>query len=281
MDLRKFVIAATLAASTATSVSAQSVAKMLGDDFSNFGKDAWAVWSSPFSGSGRDWALVGATLGVTGLMMFTDKPIERWAQANDSSAALKIIDPLRRRGVLFSGKYVVPPALGLYIIGVATKNQALRDGVMGCGASWISTAVARRAMYLAVGRKRPETSPDDNQVWEVPQRGGLGEEGWQMRSFPAGHFANAAGCATFLNKRFDMGYAEPAIYAVALGVMLGRTLDHGHWMSDNVVGGALGYAAGSEIARRSLKRRNAAAAPALTVSPSEMGGVSFNFSFRF
>lgn len=282
MKLRFFLAsAAALTFAVAPGASAQSVGKMLKDDWGNVGKDVWAVWSSPFDASGRDWALVGATLGATGLMMFTDLAVEDWAQANDSASALKFLDPLRRHGVLFSGKYVVPPALGLYLIGVATKHQGIRDGVTGCGASWVSTAVARRIMYLAVGRRRPETSPDDNQVWEVPQRGGLGEKGWQNRSFPAGHFANLAGCATFLNKRFEMGIAEPAIYAVALGVMLGRTLDHGHWMSDNVVGGVMGYAAGSEIARRSLKRRAASAASGFNVSPSEMGGVTFQFNWKF
>ena len=280
MQFRKLVVAAALLAAS-TQASAQSVGKMLKDDFSNGGKDIWAVWSSPFHASGKDWALVGATLATAGAMMLVDVPVEHWAQRNDSAAALKFLNPLRRQGHLFAGKYFVIPALGVYIVGVATKNEKLRDGVIGCGAAWGSTAITRRVVYLALGRQRPETSPDDNQNWQVPQRGGLGEAGWQMRSFPAGHFANAAGCATFLNKRFDLGIAEPAIYAFALGVMLGRTLDHGHWMSDNVVGGILGYASGSEIARRSLRRRAAAASPAFSVQPSDMGGVSFQFNWKF
>ena len=102
-----------------------------------------------------------------------------------------------------------------------------------------------------------------------------------MRSFPAGHFANAAGCVTFINKRYDTGIAAPAIYAVALGVMVGRSLDHGHWMSDNVVGGVMGYAAGSEIARRSLRRRAASASPAFSVQPNEQGAMTFQFNWRF
>jgi hypothetical protein len=279
MDFRQLVVAALFA--VPATASAQSVGRMLKDDFSHATKDIWSVWTSPFHASGKDWGLVGATVATTGLMMFTDKGIEDWAARNDSASQLRFLDPLRRHGVLFSGKYVNPPAAALYIIGLATRNQNLRDGVMGCAASWGSTAIARRIMYLAIGRARPDTFPDDPQRWEVPQRRGLSKDGWQMRSFPAGHFANAAGCATFLNKRFDMGIAEPAIYAVALGVMLGRTLDHGHWMSDNVVGGVMGYAAGSEIARRSLRRRAAAASPAFSVQPAQTGAVSFQFNWRF
>ena len=282
MQFRNFLIAAALLGGASVS-KAQSVGKMLKDDWGNMGKDVWAVWSSPFDASGRDWALVGATLAASAAMLPADKPMERWAQRNENASGLKFLDPLRRRGILFSGKYVVPPALGLYVVGVATKNQAIRDGVMGCAASWGSTGIARRVVYLAIGRERPDTSPDDNMRFTLPNKRGLGKDGWQYRSMPAGHFANVAGCATFLNKRFDMGIVEPALYAAALGVMLGRTLDHGHWMSDNVIGGAMGYAAGSEIARRSLKRRAAAAATAtgFNVQPGPEGGVTFQFNWRF
>ena len=280
MHCRKLLVAAALFAAPITA-SAQSVGKMLKDDFSNAAKDIWSVWSSPFHASGRDWALVGATLATSAAMLPVDKPAERWAQRNESASGLKFLDPLRRQGVLFSGKYVVPPALGLYLVGVATKNEAIRDGVMGCAASWGSTGIARRAVYLAVGRERPDTSPDDNLRFSIPNKHGLGSRGWQYRSMPAGHFANVAGCAAFLGRRFDMGIVEPAVYALALGVMLGRTLDHGHWMSDNVIGGVMGYAAGSEIARRSLRRRAAPATPGFIVQPGESGAMTFQFNLKF
>ena len=174
MHFRKLIVAAILLAAP-TTASAQSLGKMLKDDFSYAFKDIWSVWSSPFHAQGKDWALTGATLAAAGAMMVTDKPVERWAQRNDSAPGLRFLDPLRRGGVLFSGKYVNPPAAALYLVGLATKNQGIRDGVMGCAASWGATAVARRVMYLAVGRARPDTCPDDNQRWQIPQRGGLGE----------------------------------------------------------------------------------------------------------
>ena len=260
--------------------SAQSVAQQLGDDLKNAGKDVWGVYSSPFKGSGKDWATVGGVLALTGITMIVDKPVERWAQRNDSAAALKFLDPLRRRGVLFAGKYVVPPAAALYIIGLATNNRNIRDGVIGCAASWGAQSPARKLFYRLVGRRRPESSPDDNHEWDIPSSASTGKSGWQMRSFPAGHFANAMSCASFLGNRFDMGIAEPAVYGVAVGVAVGRTLDHGHWTSDHVLGGIFGYAIGKEVARRSLKRKFESA-PSLTASPNAQGGFTMNFNWTF
>jgi membrane-associated phospholipid phosphatase len=93
-----------------------------------------------------------------------------------------------------------------------------------------------------------------------------------MHSFPAGHFANALSCATYWNKRFRMGAAEPLIYAIAGAVGIGRLADGAHWTSDSVLGGVLGYAVGSEIARRSLARQvQRVGGAALNVSPSPDG----------
>ena len=260
---------------------AQSVGRMLESDVTNLGKDILGVYKAPFEASGKDWATFGGALALTGVSMFLDKPVERWAQANDSAAAFEVIKPLRRGGWLFSGKYVVPPVAALYIIGIATNNQGLRDGVMGCAASWGGSSPPRKLFYRLVGRRRPESSPDDNHVWDIPNSASTGKSGWQLRSFPAGHFANAMGCASFLNNRFQMGVAEPALYGLALAVGFGRTLDHAHWTSDSVLGGIFGYAVGKEVARRSYNRKMAASAPSLTASPNVRGGFNMNFHWQF
>jgi hypothetical protein len=265
----------------AAQTSAQSVAQQIGHDMKYAAKDVWGVYKSPFTGSGKDWATFAGAIALTGATMVLDKPVERWAQANDSAAALKFLDPLRRRGILFAGKYVVPPAAALYLIGLATNNQNLRDGVVGCAASWAAQSPPRKLFYRLVGRRRPETSPDDNHVWDVPNSASAGKAGWQLRSMPAGHFANAMGCASFLGNRFDMGIAEPMVYGVAVGVAVGRALDHGHWTSDHVLGGIFGYAVGKEVARRSLKRTMEASAPAITASPNARGGYSFRMHWQF
>lgn len=273
----------TIAAATfifAGPASGQSVGRMLESDVKNLGKDVWGVYKAPFNGSGKDWAAFGGAIALTGASMILDKPVERWAQRNDSAAALTFLKPLRKGGWLFSGNYVVPPVAALYVIGIATKNQGLRDGVMGCAATWAASSPPRKLFYRLVGRRRPETSPDDNQVWDVPNSAPAGKAGWQMRAFPAGHFANAMGCVSFLNNRFQMGAAEPALYGLALGVAVGRALDHGHWTSDHVMGGVFGYAIGKEIARRSLRRKMATTS-SVAASPNAKGGFSMNFHWQF
>jgi membrane-associated phospholipid phosphatase len=232
-------------------VAAQSVGKMLGDDFKNAGKDIVAVWGSPFDASARDWVLTAAAFGAFGASMLADQSVSDWALRNDSSTFFRAIAPVRRGGKLFSGKYVVPPVAALYVVGVALKNQDLRDFVTGCMSSWGTQSAVRKTVYLLVGRARPDTTPTDPGNWKIPSGGS-----WEMHSFPAGHFANAMACATYWNKRFHLGAAGPAVYALAMAVGVGRLADGAHWTSDTVLGGILGYAVGKEIAQRSVARQS-------------------------
>ena len=280
-------VAAVAVLSLARAASAQTVGEILVNDWRDAGKDVLSVWGSPFDASGRDWALFGATLAVTGASMLIDQPVSDWAIRNKDAWGFRAIDPVRRGGVLFSGKYLVPPIAAAYIAGVAFNNQDLRDFVTGCASSWAANSFARKAVYRLVGRARPDTMPDDPQHWDGPQGG----RDWQMRSFPAGHFANGMACVSYWNHRFKLGAAEPALYALAAAIGIGRLADEAHWTSDSVLGGIFGYAVGREVARRSLKRnakRGAAAATPLTNSPASsfsvsphVDGVAFQMRFQF
>lgn len=56
-----------------------------------------------------------------------------------------------------------------------------------------------------------------------------------------------------------MGPVEPALGVLVAAMGVGRIADRGHWLSDQVVGAAFGFAIGREVARRQLKRKAAAA----------------------
>jgi membrane-associated phospholipid phosphatase len=279
-------VAAVAVLSCARLASAQTVGEILVNDWRDAGKDVLSVWGSPFDARGRDWALFGATLAFTGASMLVDQPVSDWAIRNKDSWGFRAIEPVRRGGFLFSGKYVVPPIAAAYIAGVAFNSQDLRDFVTGCASSWAANSFARKAVYQLIGRARPDTMPDNPQHWDGP---GSGKE-WQMRSFPAGHFANGMACVSYWNNRFKLGAAEPALYALAAAIGIGRLADEAHWTSDSVLGGIFGYAVGREVARRSLKRNAARGGPSaapvasptssFSISPS-VDGVSLQMRFQF
>ena len=285
MRFRTIAVAVTACFAAAPAANAQSVGNMLKDDFTFAARDMGAVWVAPFKASGRDWATFAGAMGLFGVTLLVDQEAGNWVIRQDSAGRFKAIEELRRGGVLFTGKYVVPPVAALYIAGIAFKKQGLRDAVMGCAASWVAQSPPRKLLAGFFGRARPDTTkndpnqfgPNDPDLWDLGWK-----DDWNMRSFPGGHIANVMGCASFWANRFDLGgFGEVALYAVATGVGVGRMADGGHWLSDQVIGAILGYAIGNEIARRQLRRiEGAPMRTGMSISPGVNGTtVSFGWTF--
>jgi membrane-associated phospholipid phosphatase len=227
---------------------------MVVHDVSNAARDFGGIWLAPFHGGARDYLIAARVLGVAAAASPWDDEVDRWAIANRDRGFLDRIRPFRRGGDLYSLNEATPYVGGLYVLGLATGHRGIRDGIFGCAAAYgANTTIRHQVIYRVIGRDRPDTAKNrpegyvpvgavhgDQYDFRVPSRG------YGDHSFPGGHIATMATCASFLSHRFEMGLV------LVMGV--GRIADQGHWMSDQIVGGAFGYAIGREVARRQRAR---------------------------
>lgn len=258
---RSLLLAYLLLVAAAWPAAAQkSVLGMIGKDIEHAGRDIWAVWTSPFDADPRDVLAGLFVLGAGVAISPADDDVDRWAVRNANSSLVDVLEPFRKDGVLYGGGRLAPVAGALYVTGIIVKNQKLRDGITGCGATWLSNNIVRhQVLYRLVGRERPDPSrgdnppppaePGDQYEFDIPNR-----SDWGWNSFPGGHIANIMGCASFFNNRYHFGLVEPVLYAFTGAIWLARTFDRAHWTSDQLVGTVFGYAIGREIARRQLRR---------------------------
>lgn len=139
----------------------------------------------------------------------------------------------------------------MYGVGRLTSNEEIADiGLHGTEAILVGLALAGGIKVLA-GRARPYMGHDD------PHNFGL-LRGWKNHdytSFPSGHsliaFA-AASAVTEETRRFWPDAVWPvgiAMYSGAALVAWSRMFDDMHWMSDVVVGGAIGVFSGRKVVR--------------------------------
>lgn len=240
--------------------TAQSVGQMLGRDIRNSAGDAWDVITSPVRGRPSDYLLAGGAFALTAALMPIDDDVDRFIVAHRDSPVWAPFKPFREGGVAFSGRTIAPVAAGALVLGLATKNQRLQEGIFGCLTAYaVSSAIRTYAVYPLIARTRPDSSRDgfdappaasgDQYHISIP-----GSRQWGEHSAPGGHMTNIAACASFLSHRFSMGAAEPIVYGLAVAVGVSRMLDRRHWLSDNVIGLIYGFAVGKEIALRSGRR---------------------------
>lgn len=160
-----------------------------------------------------------------------------------------------RRLAVIVEEITVPGAFiigaSLYGVGRLAGNDEMADvGLHGTEAILVGLAVTGGLKVLA-GRARPYLGRDDAHNFGFLR-------GWGNRdykSFPSGHtliaFA-AAASVTEESRRFwpnAVWVIGPVMYGGAALVGWSRMFDNQHWLSDVVVGGAIGVFAGRKIVR--------------------------------
>ena len=260
--IRAFALALFATSLFPIGTNAQSVGRMVVDDVTNAARDFGSIWISPFRGSGTDYLIAGGVLAASAALSPLDDDVDRWAVRNRDRGVLDAIRPLRRGGDLYSINKATPYVGGLYVVGLLTKSRGIRDGIFGCAAAYgANTTIRHQVVYRLIGRNRPDTIRNRPEGY-VPVGATQGDQyefnlpskGYGDHSFPGGHVATMATCATFLSHRFRMGPVEPALAVLVTAMGVGRIADQGHWLSDQLVGVAFGYAVGREVARRQVRR---------------------------
>jgi membrane-associated phospholipid phosphatase len=197
--------------------------------------DQRGIWTSPFRWRRTDAKWL-APLGFSTLALVgTDRSTSgELVEHGDNLNRLRISKDISRMGSLYSTGGV---AGVLYLTGRATHNDRLREtGLLGAEALLNSTIVVS-ALKTASQRQRP---PEDHSSGEFFDGGS---------SFPSGHAASAWSLATIVAQEY--GHHRPlvqvGVYGLATAVSLSRYTGRNHFLSDVLVGSAIGYGIGRYV----------------------------------
>ncbi len=244
------LVVACLAA--ATPARGQQTLASVGHDGERIATDALWLWAAPFRMDAGDLALAAGALGTFGALTQADANIQQWLRDHPRSGVVEAIRPFRgfnRLQDMGLTRNLAIVSAGLYVTGFASRSRGLRDAGLGCLTVDVSETLERMGVYALVARERPRNRDTGEELTDA-NRWGFPGGGWEKHSFPAGHAANIMSCVSFWNHRYHMGPLEPVLYATAVGVAFGRTVDQRHWTSDTFLGMAYGYAMGAALAGR-------------------------------
>ena len=195
----------------------------------NILRDQRAIWTSPFHISSSD-AHYLAPIGIGAVALIaTDR---RTAGEVDNGGSLPSVSRnFSRLGTEYS---VGGVAAAFYLIGRARGNARARETGLLSAEALIDSGIVVEALKAITQRPRPRV---DNASGEFFDKG---------NSFPSGHAINAWSLATVI--AYEYGQHRPLIrfgaYGLATAVSLSRYTGRNHFLSDVLVGSALGYGIG-------------------------------------
>jgi len=203
--------------------------------FVNILRDQRAIWTSPFNLHKGDSKWL-APLGLSTLALIaTDRRSSgELVEHGDNTSRLRISKNVSRVGSMYSTAGI---AGVLYLTGRVTHNDRLREtGLLGAEAL-IDGGIVVSALKTASQRQRP---PVDNSSGEFFDGGS---------SFPSGHAVSAWSLATVIAQEY--GHHRPLVqvgaYGLAAAVSLSRYTGRNHFLSDVLVGSAIGYGIGRYV----------------------------------
>ena len=199
----------------------------------NIVRDQRAIWTSPLHLQ-KDDAKWLAPLGLsTATLIATDR---RTADAlDDDRTRLNVSHAISYLG---SGYGASSIAGAFYLIGRTTHNARAREtGLLG-GEALIDSGIVAAVLKRATQRPRPRAGRERGDFFD----GGL--------SFPSGHSIAAWSLATVVaNEYRDNRLVQISAYGLAAAVSVSRYTGRNHFLSDVLVGSAIGYGIGRYVYR--------------------------------
>jgi membrane-associated phospholipid phosphatase len=200
--------------------------------FTNILKDQRDIWTSPLKLRKNDlrWFV---PLGVaTGALIATDRRTPGWL--DDNKTRINVSRDVSRLG---EGYAVGGAAAAFYLIGKATGNAREKETGLLAAEAFIDGGIVAQALKFATQRQRP------------PDGGGSGHFFHGGNSFPSGHSVTAWSFASVVDGEYGKRHplVRYGVYGLAAAVSLSRYTGRKHFLSDVLVGSAIGYGIGHYV----------------------------------
>ena len=200
--------------------------------FKNILRDQKAIWTSPFHLERGDakWIIPGS-IGTMALVTTDRITGDEIAEFDGPKTASRVIS---NAGSIYG---IAGAAGSFYFIGRAKGNARARETGLLMAEAAVDTVLVVAALKGITQRERPDAGAERS---EFLDGGG---------SFPSGHSAQAWAAATIIANEYHRRPVQIAAYGIATAVSVARFTGGNHYLSDVLVGSAIGFGIGQYVYR--------------------------------
>ena len=226
-----FAAAVSVSAQTSPAPTPSPSPSLEHDFFKNIWRDQKAIWTAPFHLDRGDakW-MVPSGVGLMALFATDRITGDEIGEANSQVPWSRHISNL---GSVYS---LTAAAGGFYLLGRAKKNDRARETGLLSAEAIVDSVIVEGVLKGVTQRARPLDGRERSEFFD----GGS--------SFPSGHSTQTWAVATVIAHEYkDRPAVQIAAYGVATAVSVARFTGHKHYLSDVVVGSALGFGIGRYV----------------------------------
>jgi membrane-associated phospholipid phosphatase len=216
-----------------------AIGYLIKEDANSFLETSLGLINSPFKFDEQDFLLTGLILSATAFSFTFDNPVRN----NITKLKSPAMDKITKWGDNFgNGKYVLGLSAALYLGGhIFTDSDTRKTGLMLAEAI-VLNGIVTTGLKVITGRSRPFRNNGNTDIDFLKMEFDDSEN-----SLPSGHTSTAFAVATVLSHRIDNAFATAALYSLAGLTAFQRIYADKHWLSDTILGAAIGTAIGLKV----------------------------------
>ena len=217
----------------------------IGNDFNDFLKVGGDYFTAPLHFESSDWRNLGISAGIVGAGFLLDNAARSYSQKGHANFK----DDLFDIDQYYTTSYGAVATAGIYGFGLLTNNEKVRNVAVQIGESVIYAGVVTVTLKSLVGRSRPYTN-----------RGHTNFHPFSVAddkvSFPSGHSTFAFAFSTVMAHQVDNIFWKVGWFGAAGLVSYARIYHNEHWLSDVLMGAAIGYFSGRFVVNHHLNNKD-------------------------
>lgn len=200
------------------------------EDIKHFFVTGKNVFTAPLEWHTNDLLNLTGTLVLTSGAFALDNSIKSFANRNRSSFNDVLFDA--------DGAYFVAQAAagmgGVYLYGLVFEDKEIRKLGLNLGEAVVYASVVTTVFKTVIGRSRPYVEAGNHKF-------NFAQISFAKTSFPSGHSTIAFAISTVMANYSDNIFWKTGWYTAA-GVVAGSRIYHDkHWLSDVILGSAIGH----------------------------------------
>ena len=233
------------------------VDSLINNDFNNFINVSADFYTSPLRFDSEDWIKLSSVVGITALASLADKEVRNFSQQNQSRFASNVFNIDKYYYVEFVGASII----AFYGYGLIAENNKVRNLAVKLTEATLLASSITIVTKTVVGRGRPYKQ--ESQYFFNPFS--LDND---FNSFPSGHTTLAFAYSTVMANEVDNIFWKICWYSLAGLVGYARIYHNQHWLSDVLMGAAIGYFSGEFVNNHNTDSDKS---PSLSLYPLPMG----------
>ncbi len=245
---------------------------VVGSDIGSFYNNGIKVFTAPIYFQSKDWIVTGSVVSATAISFLIDKKERTFWAANQN----KTLNNISSVGHVYGGiQNAVIFGAALYAGGLIFDEPVIRKTGRNLGEALFYAGVTTLTLKTIFGRSRPFTN-------DGPYHFKFFQTDFAHTSFPSGDITVAFTVSSVLARTLDNTYATVILYSLAGTTFIQRMYVDDHWLSDSILGAAIGYFIGNTVVNLDKTESNSDAGNKISIVPDFYNkglGVEFLYSF--